>query len=479
MKRVKYNIGLTLSILIVGIILLTGGMTKTVTAKERTENNLVIQDDIEYMDSLETISNPDRGFYIPIVIRIDHSGNFDISSLQATIDTAKASKISLIHLRFDIGQLSKNVNQKEEKEFSNTQLQQINAIFSELRNNKIKAIVRFAYDFDGIPGKEPTDFSKIEGHIKQLSGIFEINKDVISTIEAGMIGVWGEMHGEPYDKEEYYKRLIECYLENTPKEITINVRTPAQYNSKFKEASGDDQYRVGIFNDGYLASGTDLGTFEKRDEFVKFMQTQGIYTMYGGEVTRVDGIDDTYSDIEICSEEMSKTHTTYLNYSYNKDIVESKWESQIYTGKDSEYNGKSAFKYIQDHLGYRLVLRKSAILENVKQGNMCKISLDIENVGFANIITDQVVTIILQKGKKFYEIQTDIEMKEIASGKINKIDFEVCVPNDIKLGEWNLYLKISSLYHSDYTIQFANPDIYGYQNANYIGKVTIVSNTSK
>lgn len=453
---------------------------------DQDESSLVVQN-IVYKDSLNTLSNPDRGFYKPALVTLDSTGNFQYRDLLTNISEAKASKISLMHLRIDIGQLSKAVNGSEDRNFSQSQLEQLNSMFDDIRYEGMKAIVRFSYDFDGVSGKEPTSFSQIEEHIRQLAPIFQQNQDVISTIEAGIIGIYGEMHSSVYAQTEYFKRLIECYLENTPKTLNINVRTPAQYQAKFGNTIPDvanahtkaDAYRIGIFNDGYLGSESDLGTFDDRNAFINFMQTHGTYTMYGGEVTTVETIDDSYSNIENCSQEMPKTHTTYLNSSFNKKILEDKWTKTNYANQSSEYNGTTAFKYVEDHLGYRLVLRKSSVSKEVKQGEICDVKLSIENVGFANIIQDQNISIILQNGTKCYEAQTNIDGKKIESGKTTPIQIGFYVPDNVDLGTWNIYLKITNKNHTKSHIQLANPDIYSnLHKANYIGKIKITENSN-
>ena len=46
----------------------------------------------------------------------------------------------------------------------------------------------------GNTGKEPKSFETIKKHIEQLFPFFDNNKDIISTVETGFLGPWGEMH---------------------------------------------------------------------------------------------------------------------------------------------------------------------------------------------------------------------------------------------------------------------------------------------
>ncbi len=441
----------------------------------------LIEQDIDYTDSLDTLQNPDRGWYRAIPLKL---GNIDSYNIQAQCTEAIEQNISIIHLRIDIGELSGNSNSDGvDKDFTSEQLDSLNNMLDTIRKNKLSVIVRFAYDYDGNTGKAPQSFETIKSHIKQLKGVLNDNKDIISTLEAGFLGLWGEMHtaGE-YQEDKYYKELIEILLENTPKEMTINVRKPYFYKLVVGELN-NYQKRLGIFNDGYLGSATDLGTFDNdisRNDFIDWMQIQGQYTLYGGEVTRSGNTnDEKYSDIDFALEEMPKTHTAYLNSQHNVTVI-NKWKNQNYISVNSEYDGQTAYKYITDHLGYRLVVRNSKISSSVEKGDICGVNLEIENVGFGNIIKTQKVSVILRKDSDYYETALNINANNINSGAKKNIKFYFYVPSDIEDGEWQVYLKIANKNLSDYAIKFANPNMWeSTLKANCIGKVTIENSVAE
>ena len=47
---------------------------------------------------------------------------------------------------------------------------------------------------------------------------------------------------------------------------------------------GTNEYRVGVFNDGYLGSYDDRGTFRNRTKEVTWLENQAKHTLYGGEI---------------------------------------------------------------------------------------------------------------------------------------------------------------------------------------------------
>lgn len=461
--------------------------------KKKIDSGLIEQDTIvSYADSLATLVNPDRGLYTASYISISDSTDNFFTDMDSLCSNAIRNSQKIVHLRINIGKLSGNVNSdKTDKELSAEQLATLNSLFDKVRNYNLNAIVRFAYDFNGETNKEPKSFDTIERHIEQLSTIFETNKDVITCVEAGFIGPWGEMHdGGDYQADSYYKKMIEDLLNNTPTSMSVNVRKPYFYKLVLGSlnTSSKNKYRLGIFNDGYLGSATDLGTFDNdttRSEFVNWMKVQGKYTYYGGEATKHDtssqyynSDDEQWSESEYAISEMPSTHTTYLNSAFNDLILTDKWKAQTYSNSSSEYNNQTAYKYIVDHLGYRLVLRDSQISETVKQGEICGTKLKIENVGFGNIIRNQTVSVILSNGTKYYEAELNIDATKWESGETNNVDFYFNIPSNIDIGDWNVYLKVASVNNSDYTIQFANEDIWNLNlGANCIGKVKVLENS--
>jgi hypothetical protein len=294
--------------------------------------------------------------------------------------------------------------------------------------------------------------------------------------------------------------------------MKIGVRTPAYIaawlginasdfdvtSEAFKEAAekkGKDIYRVGMFNDGYMGSSTDLGTFNgtiTRAKGVAWLNEFAKYTLYGGECATDNNttyIND-YNTIDYISKEAFQTHTSYLNLYWNNNVVD-KWKTaETYTG-EGEYNGQTAFKYINDHLGYRLVMRDSVLPVAVKGGDNLDINLNIENVGFGNIVNGKKVTVVLKN--------SDGEVVELTPNEdINPCDFLSCEKTDVKAsvalpnlknGEWKVYFRISTYgnYDNDKNfgcIRFGNDKTYWDSNigANYIGSIIVLpesKNTSK
>ena len=448
------------------------------TSTEAVENNpYKLMENINYTENTENIKNPERGFYSTAFLKMMPEGS-----------KATSSGANLVHLRVDIGNFSKAVNGIADMEFTEDALNALDETFANIRKKGGSVIIRFAYDgFNGKANLEPS-LDMILKHISQLKQVYEKNKDVLAYVELGFFGPWGEMHTSKISSTENVSKAIDLMLDVVPETIKIGVRTPNYYakwlgierntlNENITE-KGTDAYRVGLYNDGYLGSESDLGTFSNREIEINWLEKQARHTFYGGEVVANYASKTPLNTVEYMSKEAFKTHTTYLNSEWNNTVINA-WKNEIYNGEDILYSGKDGYTYIANHLGYRFVLRKSELINKIQANDTLKMKLQIENVGFANLINEKKVTLILKNEEKTYEIPTQIDATTWNSKEISYVNIEVKLPENISLGQWDIYLRISQLgdmnNDNNYKcIQFANSDIWNEEiGANYVGHVEI------
>ncbi len=438
--------------------------------------------EIDYTESLETFDNPERGFYYPFYYNFKVSGNelpsgHDIYKLKILEDE------NLVHLRLGIGEFSGKVNGDKDLEFSEDMLNMLDTILTTIKNNGGTAIIRFAYDnFEGDEDLEPS-LDMILKHIEQICPILSKNESVLAYVELGFFGPWGEMHTSKISTPENVAKALDVMLDNTPEELKIGVRQPKYYvgwlgldRDKLNEnitVKGTREYRVGLFNDGYLGSHSDLGTFQNREIEVQWLENQALHTLYGGEVVETRGSEenDKINTSSYMAEEAFRTHTTYLNSDYDEDVIDS-WKNEIYNGSDELYKGQTGYLYIVNHLGYRFVLRDSDVSG---KNDILNINLKIENVGFANLVNNKKVTIVLKSGEKIYELPVKIDPTTWNSNEIVDLSAILNLPKDIAEGNWDTYLRISEYGNLEtdnnyQAIRLANNNIWDETlGANYIG----------
>ena len=389
----------------------------------------LVKQNIDTTDAMATLANYDRGFYTPQVLHLKPSGGKPIGKPWA----------KLLHLRAEISEFSSNAwlgidttggkhdtTRGVSQDLTEDALNVLQATFDSIRAYDGFAIVRICYDpwYNGRSNVTP-DHEWVLKHVKQLAPVLSKNTDVIVALEMGMHGAYGEMHS---DTNITYDRIAEAtnlMLRSTPPELKILTRT-GNYSAKvlgfddwgvdfhidgekFKEiakAKGDTMYRVGMFNDGYLGTQYDYGTWGAdcntsicREEGVAWLEKYGINTPYGGEALTTADKYEVINTPEFLSYEGFRTHTSYLNIQWNNNLIDS-WKKTLFNIKDFDYDFErvdslTGFKYINDHLGYRFVLRESWVSDTVGSDGIFRAKLRIQNVGFGNLTRKMKASLVV------------------------------------------------------------------------------------
>ncbi len=448
----------------------------SVQGETKYKYNLV--EDIKYEETIEEINNPERGFYSTGFIGMKETDSY------ANIPGSK-----LVHLRADIGSFTKANNGVADKEINKEALDYLDSTLKKIKSNGSSVIIRFAYDgFNGKGNVEPS-LDMILRHIEQVGEVITANQDVVSYVELGFFGPWGEMHTSSICTQVNVELALDKMLDVLPENIKIGVRTPAYYahfagidlNEIDKNVTlpGERAYRVGLYNDGYLGSESDLGTFRDREKGIKWLEKQAKHTLYGGEPVANYASGEPLNTVKYMSKEAFRTHTSYLNREWNYNVI-NQWKEEIYNEIGSPYDGKTGFVYVNNHLGYRYVLRESNVDDEIYENGKIKIKFKVENVGFANMINEKKVTLLLVKDDVVKEIETDIDVRNWDSKENKEVDIIVNVPEDIDIGEYKAYLRISKYGDLEndknyQVVKMANENIWNEEyGANYVGEIKVL-----
>ena len=484
----------------------------------------LVKQNVDTTDAMATLGNYDRGFYTPQVLHLKPSGGKPIEKPSGR----------LLHLRAEISEFSSHAwlgidsasgdtTWGKNQDLTEDALNVLQTTFDNIRANKGFVVVRICYDpwYNGRSNVTP-DHEWVLKHVKQLAPVLSKNTDVIVALEMGMHGAYGEMHS---DTNITYNRIAEAtnlMLRSTPPELKILTRT-GNYSAKvlgfddwgvdfhidgekfaeIAKAKGDTMYRVGMFNDGYLGTQYDYGTWGAdcktsicREEGVAWLEKYGINTPYGGEALTTAENYQVINTPEYLSYEGFRTHTSYLNIQWNNNLIDS-WKKSLFNVKDFDYDFErvdslTGFKYINDHLGYRFVLRESWVTDTVGEDGIFKAKVRIQNVGFGNLTWNAPVRLAVLDDLEgsdldvcptptYYDLP-DIDSRDIHSRTIsiaggdtvmtfdgnNEIDISTKL-NIRGKGRYQVYLKIGD-------IQFANHEVSGIGScgeerpAAYLGK---------
>ena len=487
----------------------------------------LVKQSVDTTDAMATLGNYDRGFYTPQVLHLKPSGGKPIENPYS----------KLLHLRAEISEFSshawlgidttggkKDTTWGKNQDLTEGALNVLQETFDNIRKNSGHVIVRICYDpwYNGRSNVTP-DHEWVLKHVKQLAPVLSKNTDVIVALEMGMHGAYGEMHSDTNITYDRVAEAVNLMLRNTPPELKILTRT-GNYSAKvlgfdnwgvdfnidgdkFKEiakAKGDTMYRVGMFNDGYLGTQYDYGTWGAdcktsicREEGVAWLEKYGINTPCGGEALTTAENYQVINTPEFLAYEGFRTHTSYLNIQWNNKLIDS-WKKTPFKQKDFDYDparvdSLSGFKYINDHLGYRFVLRESWMSDTVGDDGILRAKLRIQNVGFGNltwnapvrlaILTDLEGTGLLECPMPTYYDLPDIDSRDIHSRTISIAGGDTVMTfdgnNEIEIltklnirgkGRYQVFLKVGE-------VQFANSKRVGggtcgdEQPAAYLGKI--------
>ena len=216
-----------------------------------------------YSESARELDNPYIGWYQLYNYLLTADGSYDTSEI-----SEQEYGPGLVMLQF-------NLQNFADAPVSEAGLRQLTDILAAWHSTGRQLIVRFLYDWDGnAPEQEPESLSLILEHMSQTAEIVNRHTDCIYILQGIFVGSWGEMHSSNYMNEEDMLTLVHHLASVTNPDIFLAVRTPEQWRTIAQSAAplsaseafdGSLAARLSLFNDGFMGSETDLGTYAEAD----------------------------------------------------------------------------------------------------------------------------------------------------------------------------------------------------------------------
>ena len=376
-----------------------------------------------------------------------------------------------------------NLQEYAEGDISEKGLRDIRALFYALKEQKKQYIVRFLYDWDGKNLQdEPQDVKIILNHMQQLEELLHEYKDIIFVHQGIFIGNWGEMNGTVH--LEHMQQLANTLRDSLHEDTFMAVRMPAQWRkitettSPIKDDWGEKSIagKLGLFNDGIMGNYGDYGTYGtksraevgdfthwSREEELAFQEELCKYVPNGGEVI----VDNEYNDFDNALEYLRTMHITYLNYDYDKNVLD-KWADET-VNDGSVYDGMDGLTYIDRHLGYRILLNDIGMEYDYKK-DILSLCIDLKNVGFAPIYKPVCMKISIENedNGEVHSFEVEGDLSELSGGNDAEYIMEIC--HEVLLsgytpGIYTLYFAVVDK-DSAIPIVFANKqkmEEYGYK----------------
>ena len=374
--------------------------------------------------------NPERGFYGWTQIDSNAQGYRDLRSVRGLTLTRP-------YYRLDAW---RNAPLPE------TFLDELETAFSNARQAGVKIIPRFSYNF-GPPDGDATT-ARIVGHIQQLAPVLAANADVILSVEAGFVGLWGEWHGSTNGSDSPVSEaaIVNALMTALPTSRQIAIRYPSDLRRLQGSAltsgeafSGTDRSRLGSHQDCFLASQDDFGTWGVAYNWQTqtwswsgysiaddkgYIANNGQYTIVGGETCNPN---PPRSDCPTALSELASGHWTYLNADYHQTILQN-WTQQGCYGE------------ISRRLGYRFDLQTADHTTVPVRGQSFTLQAQITNTGFAVPVNARPVYAVLTNGTTSitWPIQTD--PRRWTPGSAQSLTGSVTLPTSMSPGAYTLGL---------------------------------------
>lgn len=490
----------------------------------------------------QALRNPERGLRLEI-----GAGHIDTDRIKYGAAAEQWPFKKFASDGVTVGQAYCYLTQFYNTPVSQEKLAAIQRDFDHLRNlgNGSKFLLRFAYEFDGVTNGPTAE--QICGHMKQLKPVLDRNWDVIYALQIGWVGLWGEFHTSVQKTEKDPAKtalIVQGTLDLLPPDRFTMMRRMAYKSTALKQLGRMEEVtaatafsqspaaKIGFFNDGTLANGSDGGTFPTPPYFSAIGNPEFAYLVreapfipvdgelfWSSQVTKdsalnaklpFHGLDLTYSSATQAIERLRLHHYSTFSYVHGFSGLEKpvygvidSWKETVLT-PDELSAGKfpfspdyfcgaprTAFEYIRDHLGYRLEAQRAAFSAKASPGKMFDVEIDIINRGFATMINPRAFFFALvNPDGAMVEIPTGFDGRSLQPYQpgdpgyaplTHTVKAATRLPADMPPGEWALALwmpdpRAAIRLRSDYAVRLANPvewlDVAGH-GMNKIGTVTV------
>lgn len=401
---------------------------------------------VQFTPSTLDFPNPERGFYKYAA---------DPAKLDADyLNSITQQGYRLIYTPADLSQW-------RNQDLPQSYLNSLNDGFELMRQAGVKAVLRFAYDYEA-SGKD-TNLAQVKRHIEQLKPIINRNADVIAVWQGGFIGAWGEWHSSAngLNSDSNKKEIAQALLAALPANRQLNLRYPYDlikwYGTPASAedfANNSEKARIGIHNDCYLASIDDTGTYQPRhDQTIEaqrmFTRQHVQYTSFGGETCApVANARTTCSDI---LREGKEFRLAYLNYDYHETFIDG-WTKE------------GCMADVQKNIGYRIELSQFQISSQANASGSLKWALKLSNQGWARPINPRniVVRFTSSSGSSKDVVLENTNLRTLDAGERAQWEGTLTLPG-LSAGEYSVSLGAPDpdarlAGNTRFSLRFANAD---------------------
>lgn len=368
---------------------------------------------VTYPASDAVLANPERGFTHYTQTRWSPDGSAYTPLNDATLrGWRSADAVTVVYRVFYLEGLAGR--DQVDARF----LSQVAADFATARSAGVKLVVRFAYSADT---SVDAPVQRAVGHVRQLAAVVNAADDVVWILQAGFIGRWGEWYySDSYASDpqrpwnlsaaDWARRgqLLDALLGSVSPRVHLQVRYPAIVQ---RLLSGDPRAaRVGIHDDCFLASETDMGTYASAADR-NWLAQRSATVPVGGETC---GVNLPRSGWNNASAELQRYHWRFLNADFDTSVLQS-W-------------GPAALAGVARDLGPRLRLVSATLPDAARPGATSSVTLTLTNDGYAAPLDARPVQLVFQGTASAVVVAVPLDVRTLAPGATRTVTAQVTAP---------------------------------------------------
>ena len=321
--------------------------------------------------------------------------------------------------------------------------------FATARRAGLKIIPRFLYNFPAneteYRSAKDAPLSRVLGHIEQLKPTLTANADVIAYLQAGFVGAWGEWHTSSNNLTELSSRtrIRDALLGALPVDRFLQMRYPAylmQWAPQLPQwRDGSAASRIGVHNDCFMASATDVGTYSedaasRQRERDYIISLSGVAPFGAETCNPADEVNPTpRTNCADILREGRQFGLTYLNDSYYRDLFHTRWEAQ------------GCMAEVKRSMGYRFELMTLRHSSAVVAGQSGDLTLTLRNSGWARAFNPRAVQIVLKHRSTGAVVRialASIDPRTWLPGSTNTVTASFAVPGGTPAGDYDVLLAL-------------------------------------
>lgn len=338
------------------------------------------------------------------------------------------------------------------------------------RRAGLKVIPRFIYNYPGgetgYQAAQDAPLERVLAHIAQLKPVLAANADVIAYLQAGFVGAWGEWHtsSNHLTLPAARTRIRDALLDLLPPDRFLQLRYPPYLMAWAPQAprwrDGSTAARIGVHNDCFLASNTDVGTYSEdaatRRRERDYVAALSTVAPFGAETCNpADAVDPTpRADCADILREGRKFGLTYLNDTYYRKLFHTRWQAQ------------GCLAEVKRNMGYRFELSTLRHSSTVAAGESGKLALTLRNSGWARAFNPRGVQILLRHGATGAVVRialASIDPRTWLPGSTSRVSAEFAVQRGTPAGAYEVLLALpdgaaSLAGDARYSVRPANAD---------------------